>query len=97
MVVVSAEAGAPTVQSQSEAQQSELERGVRADPLVQAVLARFPGAEIVGVRRRDEAAGDCRPSSRTTPMPSRTTDGCRATTMDRRRPARSERWPTSWA
>ena len=25
--------------------------GVRADPLVQAVLARFPGAEIVGVRK----------------------------------------------
>jgi DNA polymerase-3 subunit gamma/tau len=25
---------------------------VRADPLVQAVLARFPGAEIVDVRRR---------------------------------------------
>jgi DNA polymerase-3 subunit gamma/tau len=27
---------------------------VRADPLVQAVLARFPGAEIVGVRKREE-------------------------------------------
>ena len=35
---------------------SELEHGVRADPLVQAVLARFPGAEIVGVRRRDDCA-----------------------------------------
>ena len=28
----------------------ELKTGVRADPLVQAVLARFPGAEIVSVR-----------------------------------------------
>jgi DNA polymerase-3 subunit gamma/tau len=55
MVVVSADAGAPTVQQQNVAQQSALEQGVRADPLVKAVLARFPGAEIVGVRRRDDA------------------------------------------
>jgi DNA polymerase-3 subunit gamma/tau len=27
---------------------------VRADPLVQAVLARFPGAEIVDVRKPDQ-------------------------------------------
>jgi len=27
---------------------------VRADPLVQAVLAKFPGAEIVGVKRGDD-------------------------------------------
>jgi DNA polymerase-3 subunit gamma/tau len=33
-----------------------MEQGVRADPLVQAVLARFPGAEIVGVRTREEIA-----------------------------------------
>jgi DNA polymerase-3 subunit gamma/tau len=54
IVVVSSEAGAPTVSSQVEAKRSELEQGVRADPLVQAVLTRFPGAEIVGVRRRDD-------------------------------------------
>jgi len=54
IVVVSSEAGAPTVNSQIEAKRSELEQGVRADPLVQAVLTRFPGAEIVGVRRRDD-------------------------------------------
>ena len=53
MVVVSAEQGAPTVSSQAQAKKSELEQGVRADPLVQAVLARFPGAEIVGVTRRE--------------------------------------------
>ena len=36
-------------------------RGVRADPLVQAVLARFPGAEIVDVRKGDERrAAACR-------------------------------------
>jgi DNA polymerase III subunit gamma/tau len=52
MVIVSAEAGAPTVRSQIEADRRELLRGVHADPLVQAVLARFPGAEILDVRRR---------------------------------------------
>jgi DNA polymerase III subunit gamma/tau len=55
MVVLSSEAAGPTVQEQNAAQQSALEQGVRADPLVKAVLARFPGAEIVGVRRRDDA------------------------------------------
>ena len=56
MVVVSAEAAEPTVKSQNEARQAELKTGVRADPLVQAVLARFPGAEIVGVRKPDQPA-----------------------------------------
>jgi DNA polymerase III subunit gamma/tau len=53
MVVVSAEQGEATVKSQSDARQAELKTGVRADPLVQAVLARFPGAEIVDVRKGD--------------------------------------------
>jgi DNA polymerase III subunit gamma/tau len=51
MVVVSAEAGQPTVRSQNDARQAELKTGVRAEPLVQAVLARFPGAKIVDVRK----------------------------------------------
>ena len=63
MVVVSTEAGAPTVNSQNAAKQSELEQGVRADPLVQAVLARFPGAEIVGVKRREDAVPDMPPAT----------------------------------
>jgi DNA polymerase-3 subunit gamma/tau len=50
MVVVSGEQGQPTVRSQTEARRAELERGVQADPLVKAVLARFPGAQIVAVR-----------------------------------------------
>jgi len=54
MVVVSAEEGAPTISSQAQAKKSELEQGVRGDPLVQAVLARFPGAEIIGVTRRED-------------------------------------------
>jgi DNA polymerase III subunit gamma/tau len=52
MVIVSAEPGAPTLRSRIEADRRELLRGVHADPLVQAVLARFPGAEILDVRRR---------------------------------------------
>jgi DNA polymerase III subunit gamma/tau len=55
MVVVSAEPGGTTVRSQNEARQAELKSGVRADPLVQAVLTRFPGAEIVDVRKGDAA------------------------------------------
>ena len=42
--------------------QAELEQGVRADPLVQAVLARFPGAEIVGVRGPTQSRRCCRPT-----------------------------------
>jgi DNA polymerase-3 subunit gamma/tau len=51
--VVSAEEGEATVKAQNDARQAELKVGVRADPLVQAVLARFPGAEIVDVRRAE--------------------------------------------
>jgi DNA polymerase-3 subunit gamma/tau len=53
IVVVSAEAGSPTVRSRMDEEKAELLRGVRADPLVQAVLEKCPGAEIVGVTRRD--------------------------------------------
>ena len=57
MVVVSAEAGAPTVKAQADAQRAELVRGVTGDPVVQAVLNRFPGAEIVAVRSGEPPAG----------------------------------------
>jgi DNA polymerase-3 subunit gamma/tau len=50
MVAVSAEAGVPSLRAQAEMRKAELRDGVRGDPLVQAVLARFPGAEIVDVR-----------------------------------------------
>jgi len=53
VVVLSREAGQPTLKSQMDAREAELKRGVRADPLVQAVLERFPGAEIVAVRTRE--------------------------------------------
>jgi DNA polymerase-3 subunit gamma/tau len=50
MVIVSAEPGAPTLYAQAQTRKAELKDGVRGDPLVQAVLTRFPGAEIVDVR-----------------------------------------------
>jgi DNA polymerase-3 subunit gamma/tau len=56
IVVVSKEQGAPTLRAQAEAQQAEIERGVQRDPLVQAVLSRFPGAKIVGVTQNSDAA-----------------------------------------
>ena len=51
MVIVSAEPGAPSLYAQAQTRKAELKDDVRGDPLVQAVLARFPGAEIVDVRR----------------------------------------------
>jgi DNA polymerase-3 subunit gamma/tau len=54
VIVLSREPGAPTLRQQAEAREAELKRGVRGDPLVQAVLARFPGAEIVSVRPQEE-------------------------------------------
>jgi len=50
MVIVSADAGMPSLYAQAQTRKAELKDGVRGDPLVQAVLARFPGAEIVDVR-----------------------------------------------
>ena len=51
MVIVSAEPGQPTLYAQAQMRKAELKDGVRGDPLVQAVLQRFPGAEIVDVRQ----------------------------------------------
>jgi DNA polymerase-3 subunit gamma/tau len=50
-VIVSNEAGQPTLRSQSESERSQRERAVETDPRVQAVLARFPGARVVEVRK----------------------------------------------
>ena len=61
IVVVSKEQGAPTMRAQADAQQAEIERDVQSDPLVQAVLSRFPGAKIVGVTQNgpDQAEQTC--------------------------------------
>jgi len=57
IVVVSKEQGAPTLRAQMETRQAELEEGVQSDPLVQAVLTRFPGAKVVGVTQAAPEAG----------------------------------------
>ena len=50
-VIVSNEPGQPTLRSQSEVEKSQRERAAEADPRVREVLARFPGAKVVEVRR----------------------------------------------
>jgi DNA polymerase-3 subunit gamma/tau len=70
MVAVSSEQGAPTMREQMDAQKAELLRGVRGDPLVQSVLNRFPGAEIVDVRRT-EAPPEAAPEADMLPDPER--------------------------
>jgi DNA polymerase-3 subunit gamma/tau len=50
-VIVSNEPGHPTVRSQNEAQKNQRERAAESDPRVQEVLARFPGAKVVEVRK----------------------------------------------
>jgi DNA polymerase-3 subunit gamma/tau len=56
LVAVSAEAGSPSLRAQAEMRKAEMKDGVRGDPLVQAVIERFPGAEIVDVRPPTGAA-----------------------------------------
>jgi DNA polymerase III subunit gamma/tau len=50
-VIVSNEAGQPTLRSQSEAAKNQRERAAESDPRVQEVMARFPGAKVVEVRK----------------------------------------------
>jgi DNA polymerase-3 subunit gamma/tau len=50
-VIVSNEPGQPTLRSQNEVEKSQRERAAEADPRVKEVLARFPGAKVVEVRR----------------------------------------------
>jgi DNA polymerase III subunit gamma/tau len=50
-VIVSNEAGEPTLRAQNEVKKNEHARIAEADPRVQEVLARFPGAKVVEVRK----------------------------------------------
>jgi DNA polymerase-3 subunit gamma/tau len=50
-VIVSNEAGQPTLRSQAQLKQSERERSAESDPRVKEVMARFPGAKVVEVRK----------------------------------------------
>jgi DNA polymerase-3 subunit gamma/tau len=69
MVVISREPGQPTLKSVADTRKAELETGVRADPLVKAVLERFPGAEIVGVRGAKDAPPEPSAAEPEIPLP----------------------------
>jgi DNA polymerase-3 subunit gamma/tau len=56
-LVVSREGGAPTLDEQEKAEQGERTEAARIDPVVSAILSRFPGSRIVDVQVRAEAAG----------------------------------------
>ncbi|HEY3777155.1 MAG TPA: DNA polymerase III subunit gamma/tau [Rhizomicrobium sp.] len=61
VVTVAAEGGAPTLAEQKKAQHAEKLERIAQEPMVRAVLDRFPGAEIVAVR--DRAEQDVPPST----------------------------------
>jgi len=63
LVSLSQESGGPTLAEELSARRAEREEGIKAHPLVAAVLARFPGAEVVNVRTREEPAMDILPPS----------------------------------
>jgi DNA polymerase-3 subunit gamma/tau len=50
-VIVSNAPGQPTLRSQNEVRKNQRERAAESDPRVQEVLARFPGAKVVEVRK----------------------------------------------
>jgi DNA polymerase-3 subunit gamma/tau len=50
-VIVSNDAGQPTLREQSLVEKGQRERAAEADPRVKEVLARFPGAKVVEVRK----------------------------------------------
>jgi DNA polymerase-3 subunit gamma/tau len=50
-VIVSNEAGQPTLRSQNEVARNQRERAAESDPRVKEVLARFPGTKVVEVRK----------------------------------------------
>jgi len=58
MIALSSEQGAPTLREQAAAAERERKEGAASHPLVQAVLSRFPGAQIVNVIERADKAGD---------------------------------------
>jgi DNA polymerase III subunit gamma/tau len=55
LVAVSSAPGTLSLKEKEEARARDILTGVQSDPLVQSVLAAFPGAEIVGVRPKETA------------------------------------------
>ena len=58
IVVVSKEQGAPTMRDQAKDRDAELRQQVMQDPLVMAVLAKFPGATVGEISRRPDDDAD---------------------------------------
>jgi DNA polymerase-3 subunit gamma/tau len=72
MIAVSREAGGKTIEETRREARDQMVSDARADPAVAAVMARFPGAEIVDVRIRadeTEAAADMAPLPDSEEMP----------------------------
>jgi DNA polymerase-3 subunit gamma/tau len=61
MVAVTQDPAVPTLHETRLRERAALMEEVRADPLVQHVLDRFPGAEIIGVRNRAELPSEDMP------------------------------------
>jgi DNA polymerase-3 subunit gamma/tau len=55
-ITVSREGGAPTLDEVEKAELGQRSEMARADPVVEAVLSRFPGSRIVDVKMREELA-----------------------------------------
>jgi DNA polymerase-3 subunit gamma/tau len=53
VVALSRDPGAPTLAEQAAKRDTEKRSGIEADPLVQSILAQFPGAKIVTIREAD--------------------------------------------
>jgi DNA polymerase-3 subunit gamma/tau len=58
VVALSSEPGAPTLHEQAQQVARERKEGAATHPLVQAVLSKFPGAQIVDVRDRAAQAAE---------------------------------------
>jgi DNA polymerase III subunit gamma/tau len=58
MVVVSQEQGAPTMREMASDREAELKRSVMNDPLVQAVMKKFPGATLGAVTQKGKDQDD---------------------------------------
>ncbi len=57
-VALSQEEGQPTLYQRAEEARMETERGIQANPLVRAVLDKFPGAQIVNITCTDAPEAD---------------------------------------
>jgi DNA polymerase-3 subunit gamma/tau len=69
MIAVGRDGEAPTIAEQRRTTQARLVSDARADPVVAAVMAEFPGAEIVDVRVRADAEQTPAFDSATAPPP----------------------------